>query len=388
MFAVRSNGLRIGLQERMAETILIAVVCLVIGAGAAAAVFFLLGRRPDGADEAAALSADLARQQSDASARLEAMIRMLGDRQSQLQTAVGERLDAVSHRMHQSMTTTTQQTVERLQGLHERLAVIDRAQKNISELSSQVTSLSSVLGNKQQRGAFGQGRMESIVNDALPKGSYEFQHTLSNRTRPDCCIFLPEQPVLVIDAKFPLEAVTAYRAAATDEERKQAAARLRSDVGKHVSDIASKYFIPGETQDVAFMFVPSESVYAELHEEFDDVVQKAFRARVMIVSPMMLMLAIQVVQQMQRDSRMREAANQIHVEVGNLVNDVRLMRERVLKLRSHFASAEEDVRLIITSSEKIEKRGMRMTEVDFQDDSRESATIIPAPMTRKLEAGE
>ena len=136
------------------------------------------------------------------------------------------------------------------------------------------------------------------------------------------------------------------------------------------------------------MFVPSESVYAELHEEFDDVVQKAFRARVMIVSPMMLMLAIQVVQQMQRDSRMREAANQIHVEVGNLVNDVRLMRERVLKLRSHFASAEEDVRLIITSSEKIEKRGLRMTEVDFQDDSRESATIIPAPMTRKLEAGE
>jgi DNA recombination protein RmuC len=372
----------------MTEMILIAVVCLVAGAAAGGAVVFVMLRpRPADVDESAAATAELARAQGEAASRLEAMIGLLAKGQTQLQSAVAERLDAVSHRMNQSMATTTQQTVERLQGLHERLAVIDRAQKNISELSSQVTSLHNVLGNKQQRGAFGQGRMESIIQDALPKGSYEFQFTLSNRTRPDCCIFLPEQPVLVVDAKFPLEAVTAYRSAASDDERKQAAARLRSDVGKHVADIASKYMIPGETQDVAFMFVPSESVYAELHEEFDDVVQKAFRARVMIVSPMMLMLAIQVVQQMQRDSRMREAATQIHVEVGKLLEDVRRMRERVMKLKNHFEASEDDVRQIILSSEKIEKRGVRMTEVDFQD-GRESATIIPAPMTRKLEAGE
>src|SRR4051794_27167868 len=150
----------------MTEIILVAVACLMLGAAAGGGIVFLLLRRAPEADpETDALVADLARQHGDTAARLEGMINLLAKGQSQLQHTVAERLDAVSHRMHQSMSTTTQQTVERLQGLHERLAVIDRAQKNITDLSSQVTSLHSVLGNKQQRGAFGQGRMEIIIRD-------------------------------------------------------------------------------------------------------------------------------------------------------------------------------------------------------------------------------
>ena len=175
------------------------------------------------------------------------------------------------------MQNSTKHTAENLQKLNERLAVIDNAQKNITELASQVTSLQSVLTNKQSRGAFGQGRMEAIIQDGLPKGAYEFQYTLSNSTRPDCCVFMPDKRPLVIDAKFPLEGVTAFRDAKTDDERKLAAQRLRQDVGKHIADIAEKYLIPGETQDMALMFVPSESVYAEMHDGFDDIVQKAYR---------------------------------------------------------------------------------------------------------------
>ena len=198
------------------------------------------------------------------------------------------------------MTATRQHTADHLAKLNERLAVIDGAQKNITELATQVTSLQSVLSNKQSRGAFGQGRMEVIIQDGLPKDCYAFQYTLSNRSRPDCAIFLPDQRPLVIDAKFPLEAVNAFRDAKTDEERKLAAARLRADIDRHVADIATKYLIPGETQDLAMMFVPSESVYAELYDGFDDVVQKAYRAKVVIVSPSLLMLAINVVQQIQQ----------------------------------------------------------------------------------------
>jgi DNA recombination protein RmuC len=83
-----------------------------------------------------------------------------------------------------------------------------------------VTTLRDVLANKQSRGAFGQARMEAIVQDGMPKDSYAFQHTLSNRTRPDCVIFLPDQRPLCVDAKFPLEAFTALRDARSDERRK------------------------------------------------------------------------------------------------------------------------------------------------------------------------
>jgi DNA recombination protein RmuC len=333
---------------------------------------------------------ELARLQAETAVRIEGMRDLLAGRQAELHRAVNERLDSVSHHLNQSMTTSRQHTVDSLQKLNERLVVIDTAQRNITDLASQVTSLQGVLTNKQQRGAFGQGRMELIVQDGLPKSCYEFQFTLSNKSRPDCAVFLPDRRPLVIDAKFPLEAITAFRDAKGDDERKQAAARLRQDLGRHVSSIADKYLIPGETQDLALMFVPSESIYADLHDGFDDVVQKAFRSKVVIVSPSLLMLAIQVVQQIQRDSRMREAADQIHAEVGHLMDDLKRLHERVLKLQQHFGQANEDVRQILISAEKIERRGTRIQEVEFGGEDRPAtdAVVIPAPMPLRLHRGE
>ncbi len=332
---------------------------------------------------------ELARLQAETTVRIEGMRDMLAGRQSELHRAVNERLDSVSHHLNQSMTTTRQHTVESLQKLNERLAVIDTAQKNITDLASQVTSLQGVLANKQSRGAFGQGRMELIVQDGLPKGCYQFQLTLSNKSRPDCAIFLPDQRPLVIDAKFPLEAITAFREAKSDDERKLAASRVRQDLARHVGDIADKYLIPGETQDLALMFVPSESVYAELHDGFDDIVQKAYRSKVVIVSPSLLMLAIHVVQQIQRDARMREAADKIHAEVGHLMDDIERLHERVLNLQKHFGQANDDVRQILISAEKVEKRAARIKEVEFDGEDTPTAdpVVIPAPL-RRLQAGE
>jgi DNA recombination protein RmuC len=363
------------------------IAAIVIGCAALVVLGIVLWRARNPAHPQASVVAEMAQRQADSATRLETMIRMLGDRQSQLQHAVNERLDSVSHRLGDSIQKTTQNTTENLQKLHERLAVIDSAQKNITELATQVTSLQSVLSNKQSRGAFGQGRMEIIVRDGLPKDCYAFQHTLTNKMRPDCVVFLPDNRPLIIDAKFPLEAISAYRDCKNDDERRQAAARVRQDMTKHITDIAQKYLISGETQDLALMFVPSESVYAELHEGFDDIVQRAFNAKVVIVSPSLLMIAIHVIQQIQKDSRMREAAGQIQAEVGRLIDDVMRMHERVLKLQGHFNQANDDVRQIVVSAEKIEKRGARIAEVELEDDGH-VADVIPAPITRKLEAGE
>jgi DNA recombination protein RmuC len=363
------------------------IIVLAISAAAVAAVMAVRSMRAKEAGAGMAQLSELARLQADAATRMQVIGDMLAGRQAELHRAVNERLDSVTHHLSQSMTATRQHTADNLQKLNERLAVIDGAQKHITDLASQVSSLQSVLGNKQQRGAFGQGRMELIVQDGLPKDCYEFQFTLSNRSRPDCAIFLPDQRPLVIDAKFPLEAVSALREAKTEEERKAAAARLRTDISRHVNDIAEKYLIPGETQELALMFVPSESVYAELHDGFDDVVQKAFRARVVIVSPSLLMLAIHVIQQIQKDARMREAADKIHAEVGALMDDLGRLHERVLNLQKHFNQTNEDVRQILISAEKVEKRGTRIRDVEF-DDEGDADNVIPAPMVPKLRARE
>ena len=366
---------------------IIAVVAVIVAVTALAAMAAVLWRSRNPAPTEDAAMAELSRAQADAAARLEGAIRLLANGQSQLQRTVNDRLDSVSHRLGDSLEKTKQSTSENLQKLGERLAVIDRAQKNITDLATQVTSLQGVLANKQSRGAFGQWRMETIIQDGLPKGAYAFQYTLANKTRPDCCIFLPDRRPLVIDAKFPLEGITAYRDAKSDDERKAAAQRLRADVSKHITDISDKYLIPGETQEIAFMFVPSELVYADLHDGFDDLVQKAYRARVVVVSPSILMLAIQVVQQIQKDARMREAADQIRDEVGRLVKDVSLLGDRVRRLQTHFNQSNEDIRQAIISIDKIEAHGERIQQVELGAQASANSNVISAPVF-KLEAGE
>ena len=316
--------------------------------------------------------AEMNRQQAELAGRMQSMAEILSTRQGDLARLVADRMDGLSHKVGQGLERNVQQTTESLGKLQERLAVIDHAQKNLTDLTSEVVTLRDVLANKQARGAYGQGRMEAIIRDGLPPAFFAFQPQLSNGKRPDCLVTLPgDGRGLVIDAKFPLESFTLLREARGDDARKAAGQRVRSDVGVHVKDIAERYFLPGETQDVALLFVPSESIYADLHEHFDDVVQRAHRARIMIVSPSLLALAIQLMQSLVRDARMREEAQVIQSEVGKLLDDVRRLGERVDKLDNHFRQAQDDVSQIKTSAGKVTSRAEKIGALDFEDEKSE-----------------
>jgi len=335
------------------------------------------GTRTHLAEEAAA-AAERQRELDDkvamllqAQAQMSGRVSQIGEtfesRQTNLARLLAERIDSLNARLGDGLKENATSTLENLAKLNERLALIDQAQKNLNTLTSEVLTLKDILANKQARGAFGQGRMEAIVKDGLPQGAYEFQATLSRGVRPDCIIRLPgdERP-LVIDAKFPLEGFVAFREARSDEDRKAASARVRTDMQTHIKDVSGKYLIPGETQDIAIIFVPSESIYADLMEHFEDLVQGAHRARVLIVSPSLLTMAIQVMQAIVRDAKMREQAHMIQDEVRKLLEDVGRLKDRVGKLDTHFRQAQDDVGQITTSADKILKRGERIDAMDFQ----------------------
>ncbi|MCC6983476.1 MAG: DNA recombination protein RmuC [Bauldia sp.] len=342
----------------------------------------------EGAERAAELEARVTaviENQGEMSGRMKAMTEVLSQRQSDLARSVGERLDGLTHKLGSTVTETSRHTDAGLAKLYERLAVIDTAQRNITALSTEVVGLQQILANKQTRGAFGQGRMEAIVKDGLPIGSYEFQATLSNRNRPDCLIKLPnEAPSLVVDAKFPLEAWNAIRAADSPDALRVAQTRFRRDTQHHVTAIAERYFIPGETHDTAFMFVPSEAIFADIHEHFEDVVQNAHRARVVIVSPSLLLLSIQVVQALLKDARMREQAHLIRDEILKLVADVRRLDERVTNLRTHFVQTSKDIEEITTSTRKIGARGERFAAMEFEE-STQADSRVPSRQAKPID---
>lgn len=316
---------------------------------------------------AEARMAELLRAQAEMQGRLATMADVFGTKQSEFNQAINQRLDGMSHRIGATISEQTKTTHENLRRLQERLAVIDAAQNNIQSLAKDVVGLQAILSNKQTRGAFGQSRMETIVADGLPIGAYVFQSTLSNGSRPDCTIRMPnDSPPLVVDAKFPLEAWNAIRDAETADAKKTAGQQFRRDMEVHLRDIAEKYLIPGETQDMAFLFVPSESIFAEVHENFEGIVQKAHRMRVVIVSPSLLMLSIQVIQAVLKDQRMREQAHLIQGEVIHLMEDLSRLDDRTRKLQSHFLAAQKDVDMILTSADKLTKRGAKIEALEFQ----------------------
>lgn len=304
--------------------------------------------------------------QAEMQGRMQTMAELFGARQAELNKSIRDRLDGMTNHLGRSIHEQTRSTHENLSKLQERLAVIDTAQNNIQSLAGQVVQLQAILNNKQTRGAFGQSRMEAIIADGLPMGAYEFQATLSNSTRPDCLVKMPNgTPSLVIDAKFPLESWNSLKASETPEAKRHYESLFRRDMEVHIRDIAAKYFISGETQDTAFLFVPSESIFAEIHENFEVIIQRAHRARVVIVSPSLLMLSIQVIQSVLKDSRMREQAHLIQGEVVRLMDDVGRLDERVRKLQTHFSQASRDIDDILISSSKVTRRSAKIEALEL-----------------------
>jgi DNA recombination protein RmuC len=288
-----------------------------------------------------------------------------------LQRTLDERLEAVGQRVGLGLSEQAERTVQSLGALNERLAVIDAAQRNITTLSTEMVSLKDILANKQSRGAFGQGRMEAIIRDGLHAKAYAFQANLSNGARPDCLVTLPDSSLrLVIDAKFPLEAHAAWKQHADEQGRKAAEARLRTDMAKHVKDISEKYLLAGETHETAIMFVPSESIYADLLEYFEDIVQKAHRSRIILASPNVLMLLVQAMQAIVKDVAMRDQAHVIKQEVTRLLEDVVRLKERTSDLRRHFELANADLEKLGVTAEKISKRGVKIESLDVDEPQR------------------
>ena len=322
--------------------------------------------------ETEARLAGILKAQAEMQGRMGAIREVFGARQAELNQAIGQRLDSLTGRLGQTMAEQTRSTHENLARLQERLAVIDTAQNNIQSLAGQVVQLQAILANKQTRGAFGQSRMEAIVADGLPQGSYTFQDTLSNGSRPDCTVRMPNgMPRLVIDAKFPLESWNAMRAAgeadANGEALRAAQQAFRRDMEVHIRAIAEKYLLPGETHETAFLFVPSESIFAEIHENFEGIVQRAHRSRIVIVSPSLLMLSIQVIQSILKDAATREQAHLIQKEVARLTEDVTRLDERVRKLQTHFGQASRDIDEIVVSTSKITKRGQKIEALELAE---------------------
>ena len=300
-----------------------------------------------------------------------------GERVQQLSQAVDGRLNEISGKVAERLDEGFKKTNDTFTSVMTRLAVIDEAQKKIEGLASNVVSLQEILGDKRSRGAFGEVQLEGLVRNILPPDAYSFQFTLKSGLRADCALVLPA-PVgtICVDAKFPLENYSRMFDDTLAKSDQDAARRqFKSDVKKHVDDIALKYIVAGETSDGAIMFLPAEAVFAELHAYHGDLVEHAQRKRVWITSPTTLMAILNTVCAVLRDTETRRMAHVIKDELGKLAKDFARFDDRMKKLAGHIQQAHTDVSEVRISSDKITRRFAQIERVELENP--EHVTLIP-----------
>jgi DNA recombination protein RmuC len=296
----------------------------------------------------------------------------LSETTDKLNAKIDARLDQISGKVSERLDEGFKKTNETFVSVMQRLATIDEAQKKIDSLTGSVVSLQELLGDKKSRGAFGEKQLESIVRNVLPPNGFEFQYTLSNGTRVDCALRLPEPTGLVcVDSKFPMENYNRMFEGG-DAERALAQKQFRADVRKHVDDISKKYIIANETSDGAVMFVPAEAVFAEIHAYHAEVVDYAQTKRVWIVSPTTLMAVLNTARAVLKDVETRKQIHVIKDALSRLGQDFRRFDERMKKLADHIRQAHQDAEDVQTSSRKISQQFQKIESAELE---------APAPVT-------
>jgi len=311
----------------------------------------------------------------------EAMLEKLALTTTALTGKIDEQLGVIAGRVNERLDEGFKKTNETFTNVMTRLATIDEAQKKIETLTGSVVSLQELLGDKRARGAFGEVQLEAIVRNALPESAFEFQYTFARGVRADCVLKLPAPTGLVaIDAKFPLENFERMFAEGT---ARISAAAFKSDVKKHVDDIASKYIIPGETGDGAVMFVPAEAVFAEIHARHRDVVEYAQNKRVWIASPTTLMAILTTAQSVIRSVETRKQIHIIKDELAKLGADFGRFQSRMDNLARHIEQAKNDVDEVHVSSRKISERFARIERVELDAAEQPKLRAVDAVVDNK-----
>lgn len=294
----------------------------------------------------------------------------VGESVNKLNQTTDQRLQSISEKVEQRLNDGFEKTTAVFADVIKRLALIDEAQKKITELSSNVVTLQEILSDKRSRGVFGEVQLNSLVRNVLPEDSFAIQYTLPNSRVADCVLMMPEPSGLIaIDAKFPLESYQRMTDVALSEtERVRAQRQFKQDVLKHIKDIADRYIIPGVTADGAMMFLPAEAVFAEIQAHHGDLVETANQSRVWLVSPTTLWAVLNTARAVLRDAALRDHIHVIREHLGLLAKDFARFQERMDNLARHIKQANTDVQSVNASARKITSRFAKIDEVRVAED--------------------
>ena len=284
-------------------------------------------------------------------------IKVLMEKQENLETSIHSLIEKNFEKIDTKFDKSSTENKNNLFQIQERISLIDRAQQNINHLTENVVDLKNILSNTSKRGRFGEILLENLIKDTLPKEYYDFQKTLSNNSRVDCMIKISGSlNNLCIDSKFPKESYDKMVKANNKEEKIKLSKSFKLDISNHVLDVKKKYIIPGETAEIALIFIPSEQIYVEIFNLFPEITQTFYDSKIFLISPTTLWIVLNSIESLLKDQKINQNSNIIFQNLKELGKEIIRLEERIKRLDSHFTSAQNDLNEVLITTKKISNK--------------------------------
>jgi len=295
-----------------------------------------------------------------------------------MQKQIGQMSAQVNHQLkvvNEQLSSVTGQIGNRLDHANrvvgevkENLGQLTQATEQVFSVGKDIASLQEILRSPKLRGNLGELFLGELLSQVLPTKHFKMQHRFKSNEIVDAVIHLG--PAMVpVDSKFPLENFRRYIESADPEKKKQYRRKFRSDVKKHIQQIASKYILPSEgTYDFALMYIPAENVYYEtiikdvsFGDEEESLSHDALLKRVIPVSPNSFYAYLQVIVLGFKGLHIEKSAEEILKRLHGLKGDFNRFREDYDVLGKHIVNTRGKYE---ETTKRLDRLGDRLTMID------------------------
>lgn len=261
------------------------------------------------------------------------------------------------------------EVTDNVKSVTEKLTKLDETNKQVVGFAEQMKSLENILKNPKQRGILGEFFLENLLSNQLPPTHFQMQYGFKNGEAVDAAIFVRDK-IIPIDAKFSLENYNKMMEEKNEMVRQKVEKEFKSDLKKRIDETAKYVRTEEGTTDFAFMFIPADGVFynllsykiGSLDVNTHDLIEYAFKKRVIMVSPMTFYAYLQTVMQALKALQIENSAREIQKRVGDLGRHLNAYQDYMRKLGNHLSTTVNSYNHAGKEFGKIDKDVIKITE--------------------------
>jgi len=238
---------------------------------------------------------------------------------------IDQQLATMAAKLEQVSTLVQDVESERARSFGELNVQLTRQHEGLADLLHTTQTLREALSSTKARGQWGERMAGDVLRLAgfVENVNYRKQRAVESGTGiPDYTFFLPNNLLLHMDVKFPLDNYVRFCDATSDIEQKRYRADFLKDVRARVRELAARDYIDasGGTVDFVLLFIPNEQLYAFIHEQDDAILDEAIKQGVVFCSPLTLFVVLALIRQMVENFRLARTSDEILGLLGEFLD--------------------------------------------------------------------